>query len=357
MTHLLETAEQFLRNEVAPRANDIDHDPAALRWALDGLCERGLMALRRPPEFGGPGLEEMEFRRYQETVARYSGALAFLQTQHQTAANMIAKGENERLKHECLPRMADGGRLIGIGFSQLRRPGPPVLAATPDDGGYRLSGDAPWVTGYGMYPEFMVGGTLPDGRAVFGLVPFGDSDRAGSARVSEPMRLAAMESAQTVSVRFESFLLRSEDVVTTKPAGWIHANDMLNVTLQGFFAIGCSLAGTDILAAAAERRKSDAIASACAALRSEVADCRTALAQAQSAGEELQAGQKLAARAWAIDLAVRCAHAAITASGGAANTAAHPAQRVYREALVYTVSAQTQPILEATLLRLAERSG
>ncbi|MGA9379609.1 MAG: cyclase family protein, partial [Phormidium sp.] len=47
-----------------------------------------------------------------------------------------------------------------------------------------------------------------------------------------------------------------------------------------------------------------------------------------------------------------CAHAAITVSSGAANLKSHPAQRVYREALVFTVSGQTEGIKAATLQRL-----
>jgi hypothetical protein len=57
-------------------------------------------------------------------------------------------------------------------------------------------------------------------------------------------------------------------------------------------------------------------------------------------------------RAWAIDLAVRCAHAAVTVSSGAANYSNHAAQRVYREAIVFTVSGQTTAVMEATLNRL-----
>jgi hypothetical protein len=30
----------------------------------------------------------------------------------------------------------------------------------------------PWVTGFGLFQEFIVAAVLPDGGAVFGLVPF-----------------------------------------------------------------------------------------------------------------------------------------------------------------------------------------
>ena len=168
---VLESAVRYLREEVAPRAQEIDHDTEALRRALGGLCDRGLMALRRPEAYGGPGVSEGTFRRFQQEVARVSGALAFLQTQHQGAVGMIASSENTALKDEYLPRVANGERLVGVGFSQLRRAGPPVMRAEEAGGGYVLDGHVPWVTGWSLYPEFLVGASLPDGRALFAVVP------------------------------------------------------------------------------------------------------------------------------------------------------------------------------------------
>ncbi|HZH98235.1 MAG TPA: acyl-CoA dehydrogenase family protein [Fimbriimonadaceae bacterium] len=354
MSDTLGRAEEFLRSEIGPRANDIDSDPEELRGALRGLCDRSLMALRRPDEYGGPALGEAEFRQFQESVARYSGSLAFLQTQHQSAGSMIARSENSDLKSAYLPRMANGERLVGIGFSQLRRAGSPVMRADRTHGGYVLQGTVPWITGWTFYPEFLIGATLPGGEAVFGIVPFTEQE---GIRLSPPMKLAAMESALTVSGEFDGWLLRDELVAFVKPARWIKNNDMINITLQGHFALGCARAGLDILERAAESKPFPFIRDAYAALDVELNLCREATASAQpSAGEE-STQERLAIRAWAIDLAVRCAHAAVAGSSGAANSLRHPAQRVYREALVYTVSAQTPEIMEATLQRLVRNDS
>lgn len=354
---LLEYAEQYLREHVAPQAQEIDRDPDALGEALRGLCERNLMALRRPVEYGGPALGEAAFRRFQESVARASGALAFLQTQHQSAAAMLARSENEGLKQAWLPAMADGAKLMGIGFSQLRRPGEPLLRAAQVEGGYRLDGHVPWVTGHGFFPEFLVGAQLPDGQAVFGVVPLEAKVQKGGGvlRIGPVMRLAAMESAQTVTADLEGWFLPEDQVAFLRPAGWIHTNDMINITLQGFFALGCARAGLDMLRQAYKKRGADFLKAAWDALDAEVGECREAMASAQRADGERTTEEKLKLRAWAIDLAVRCAHAGVAASAGAANSADHPAQRIYREALVYTVSAQTAPIMEATLARIVGR--
>lgn len=349
---VLERAESYLSECVAPRAADIDLDPAALGEALRGLCERELMALKRPKEYGGPQVGEQAFRQFQEAVARVSGSLAFLQTQHQSAVSMIARGDNDALKQAYLPHMADGGKLVGIGFSQLRRSGPPIMTATPVDGGYVLTGQVPWVTGLGFYQEFLVGATLPSGEAVFGVAPF---EARPGIEVGPVMRLAAMESAQTVAMSFDGWFLPDDLVAFTKPPNWIHTNDQINITLQGFFALGCARAGLDVVLAAFEKKRAEFVEQAWKALDEELAECRGAMVEAQRLGGDETTNEKLRLRAWAIDLAVRCAHAAVAASSGAANDIRHPAQRIYREALVYTVSAQTTPIMEATLERLAAR--
>ena len=133
---------------------------------------------------------------------------------------------------------------------------------------------------------------------------------------------------------------------------------MINITLQGFFALGCARAGLDQLQAAYATRKSDFMAAAYNSMSEELDACKALMVSLQETGdEETTTEEKLEARAWAIDLAVRCAHAGVTAHSGAANSLAHHAQRVYREALVYTVSAQTTPVMKATLRRLSARGN
>lgn len=349
----LDEALRYLREEVRPQAQAIDRDPAALRLALDGLFQRRLMALKVSPELGGGGFDDVEFRTFQEEVARASGTLAFLQTQHQSAAAMLAKCDRPEIIRDLIADMSSGKRRIGVGFSQLRRSGPPIMRAIHTEGGYALEGDVPWVTGLGFYQEFLLGATLPDGECAFALVPL--EDRPGL-QVSEPMRLASMESAQTVSVKFDGYRVTPEEILMRRPKDFIAKNDTINITLQGQFLIGCAMAGVDVVREAAERRGLDFLNDSADSLATEIDACRAAMERSQDSLEPETAPKRLKLRAWAIDLAVRCAHAAITVSSGAANSLDHAAQRIYREALVFTVSAQTTDIMRATIERLIERS-
>jgi len=65
----------------------------------------------------------------------------------------------------------------------------------------------------------------------------------------------------------------------------------------------------------------------------------------------------LALRARAVALAGRCAHAGLVASAGAGNTAGHPAQRIYREALAFTVLGLDPQLQAAAVHRLARADG
>jgi alkylation response protein AidB-like acyl-CoA dehydrogenase len=349
---LLQTAETLLRTSIAPNAEAIDQDPEALRWALHELGKANLLALRLPSEWGGAAAHPQDFQQFQTLVARYSGSLAFLQAQHQSAGSLLAQSDNTALKEKYLPYMGSGQMLMGISFAHLRRAVSPVKAL-PVDGGYQLDGRSPWVTGSGFFQNFIVAAELPDGQAVYGVVPFQTTpqSKGGELVCGEPMRLAAMQTTQTVTVDFTRWFLPAPQVITIKPETAMEQSDRRQVLHHAFYAIGCAQAGLDLLLTLSEKRAVAAIATAHDQLAQELETCWQSLLAAPPNLEHF--AENLSLRAWAIELANRCAHAAVTAASGIANCCHHPAQRIYREAMALTVFGQTTAVLEATLARIA----
>jgi alkylation response protein AidB-like acyl-CoA dehydrogenase len=344
--------EAFLRTWVRPRAAAIDRDVSALREALDEMGRRGLLGLRVPAEFGGTGLEAAAFRRFQEASARASGALAFLESQHQSACGLVARSPNAALKARLLPRFARGEVRSGIAFSHLRRAGPPALAATPVPAGYRLEGTLSWVTGWGLFETCVTAGSLPDGRTIFVTHDLAES---ATLRASPPLSLAAMEVTQTVSLEARGLFVPEGDVVDVHSGSWIRENDRLAIALQSPLALGCAQAGIDGVREESEKRGNPGMAGAAARLEAELGECRAAAYRAMEEKEDVEKGLK--ARAWAIELAGRAAHAAVLAAAGQGNVVPHAAQRVWREALAFSVLALTPPIQGAALDRLAALGG
>ncbi len=346
---ILNSTETYLNNFVAGDAELIDSNSEALKKALIGLEERSLLALRVPQKWGGADIDAETFYEYQELTARYSGALGFLQTQHHSATSMLANSDNEVLKSRCLSAIALGELRLGVGFSHLRRSGNPAVTATPAKDGYLLSGQVPWVTGFGLFHQFIVAAVLPDNRAVFGLLPFANVEsESGKIACGEIMPLIAMNSTNTVTVTLTNWLLDESQIICLHPKDWIVENDRKNVLNFLPATFGCIRAGLDIVEVAAKAKNSDSIAHACQTLENKLDRLKEDFQQSQYSST----AEKLALRAKAIDLAVRCGHAAVVVSSGAANSKMHPAGRVYREALVYTVSGQTKDVMAATLDRI-----
>jgi alkylation response protein AidB-like acyl-CoA dehydrogenase len=348
----LQTVHIYCQNEIAPQANELDRSPEAIRKALLGLGERQWLALRLPTKSGGMDLDTISFWQFQIILARHSGALCFLQAQHQGAATQIFKTQNQTLREEYFPHLARGKKLLGVGFSQLRRQGEPIVKAFPIDGGYRISGVIPWVTGAGIFEEFILGATLPTGEALYGIAPLKTIDCSENGRMlaSEPLFLAAAQATQTVSLTLDNWFLEAAKIVSLQPPEAIHLQDRQNVLNHSTFALGCAWAGLDIVAFIMKKKPLLSIQKTWQLLQTQLNNLQEKILTDSEATYE----QKLQWRSQAIILANRCAHAAVIVASGEANLMSHPAQRIYREALLFSISGQTTDVLEATLSSLTD---
>ena len=364
MSSNLELVRKWLHQEIAPIANQIDCQPKILQQALQSMGDRNLLALKVPVALGGAGMDELNYRHWQIMMARTSGALTFLQTQHQSAMAMLAKSNNEYLQQEFLGNVIKQNMLIGVGFSHLRRLGKPMMRARETAEGYLFTGKVPWITGYQFFDYFICGATLTDGRELYGVFPFGERSRRkgahelgehssanGKIMISQPMKLIAVTATNTVSAEIDNWFVASQNIVQLKPPGSIHLSSRQNILNHGFLALGCAYAGLDILWQLAEKKQLDFLKETWQSLEWEVKQCYE-LTISSISSKEIDDLQKLQLRVKAINLAQRCSMAAVIASSGAANDFSSHAGRVYREALLFSVSGQTTEVMEASLKEL-----
>ena len=356
----LKPVVHFLETQVQPVASDLDTSSAALFAMFESASQLGLLTPKAPQEWGGAGLSSTAYQHLQAAIAAHSGALTFLLTQHQSAASFLLATDNEALKAVYLPAMATGKKRVGVGFSHLRRTAPPAIAQ-PVPGGYRLSGEVPWVTGSGLFEEFVGAAVLPNGEAVFGLLPFGQAPvgldlnrERGEIAVGEPMAMAGMAATSTVRVQLHNWFLPEEKVLGTRPAGWLPQRDRANPLSPLGMILGCSVGACRVLKVAMQRRQmtDDFIEQLTAELQAEREQIEKAL-ETTAALPESAYEEKIALRGRAIAFMNQCAQAAMIAAGGAANGLHHPARRVYGEALVFSVSGQSNDGAIATLQALS----
>ena len=320
----VEQIDYSILQNITPVANEIDSNPRELEKALTSLGKSGLLGLQVPKKWGGLELNQQDYFNYQ-------------------------------LQQQYLPHLSYGKILLGIAFSQLRRSGEAPVKAVPTTDGYYIEGVVPWITGWGIFQEFIIAAKLPDGQAIFGMMPFVENNQLnGNITFSKPMQLCAINSTNTVSATVTNWFLPNSRLVSIKPKNYIQENDIKKILYFTSFALGCALAGIDVMIEASKNKSLAFITDTINSLTAEVNQCRSSIELANK-NPDIDFATKLNLRAKAINLAQCCAAAAVTVSSGAANDKNNAAQRVYREALVYTVSAQTTDIMEATLKTLIPR--
>ena len=352
--NILNLTQNYLEQNIKSQAAIIDRDPIKLQQALQDLGKLEILALKVPQSLGGSGLSAKDYAKFQILITRYSGALAFLQTQHQSAASMLASCNNQKLQNQYLPDMKTGKQLVGVGFSHLRRRGEPLVHAIAVEEGYLISGEVPWITGFDFFDNFIIGATLPDGKELYALLPFQDQVQAslGNIKFSEPLELISLAATNTVTAKIDNWLLAEEFVLYIKSKNYIHQTSVKKVIEHGFFALGCAYAALDILQQIYDKKQLEFIKQSFLSLKQEVINCETAMFDAL-ASETATYDSKLKLRSQAINLAQRCSQAAVIVSSGAANYLNNAAGRVYREALLFSVSGQTIDVMEMTLRQLS----
>ena len=349
---ILAEARRLAADVFRPHAQEADqggiHGPVEANVRM--LAGLGYFGLGISPDYGGMGADEATRREYTEVMASACGVTAFVQQQLHAGGGFVGGGRSQALKTEKLPRFASGTELCGVAFSHLRRPGPPMVTAERTDGGYRVSGKAPWVTGWSLLDSFILGAMrLPENDHIYFYVPKDGNEDALLPGPSIP--LAVMNASDTVEVTLDNLFLPDDYVLYERPAEALKRGDFCGITGHVYLPLGCARGSVFALNALAAQRRKEEFSQAAAEFQQEVDACRTEALQWSGACAELPdyKNRALHARAEAITLATRAAHAVVTATGGGAHLLSSPAQRLLRESIFYTTTAQTADVQSATL--------
>ena len=319
---------------LAPGAEATDRAAVVPRSHLDALGRSGLCGLYCPPE-PSPSAARAVF----EALAGACGVTFFVWVQHHAPVRMLARSANAALRERHLDDLCSGRVLGGVAFAYLRRPGPPAVAARRVPGGWRVDGEAPWVTSWGLAGLFSVAARVGDDV----VYVFVGGEPTPQVRPSPPLALAAMGASATVRLTFDGLFVPDEEVVAEMSYADWQAFDRLTTAQPNPAAFG--------IAATCVRLLADHDPEAARLFGTELDECRArSYGLADSGDADLST--LVAARAEGLGLAVRTATALVVAVGGRAMVSDHPAQRLLREAVFFTIQAQTPELRRATMDRL-----
>ena len=153
---VLAAARGLADDVLFPDAMRVDHLDAVPAAHLDALAAAGLYGAPVPVQAGGLGLDLGATCTVTEELASGCLATTFVWLQHRgLAMTLAADGTPAALRDRWLGPACLGQVRGGIALGGLI-PGPPLLRARPAGGGWRLDGEAPWVTGWGLIDLLLV---------------------------------------------------------------------------------------------------------------------------------------------------------------------------------------------------------
>ena len=274
----------------------------------------------------------------------------FIITQFVAACRRIAMSQDDDLKSELLPALASGQAFATVGISHLttsrRHLANPVLVADRVEGGWKLNGYSPWVTGGQAANQLVVGASLHDASQVLLVVPM---DLKGI-RVEPGFELVGLSASHTGKVSFDDVFVPDsrriagpgEDIMASPGAG--STGGLQTSTL----ALGLSLAAIRFLQKqVGERPELDENA---AALQGQFDYLR---GQLLNAAEGNPSCSRETLRTESNSLVLRSTQSALVAAKGAGYVEGHPVGRWCREALFFLVWSCPQGVAQANLCELA----
>lgn len=341
--------------ELAARADETD---ASGRFPAEQirLCgEAGVYEWFLAPEWGGQAWTDADIVRGYLALSRACLSTTFAITQRTGACRRIAGSDNQQLKERLLPELATSRSFATVGISHLTTSGrhlaKPMLAARPADGGWRLTGRAPWVTG-GVAADWVVlGASVVDGETATGeeLLIAVPRDAAGLT-VGDPFELVGVTASSTGPVLLEEVFVPREQLINGP------AEKVMSIGRGGntggyetsTLALGLASAALGYLGEEAAKRPD--LSEAHLRLDSEREGLREDLL-ATAAGQPACSNESLRTRA--NSLVLRATQAALSAAKGRGYVAGHPVGRWCREALFFMVWSCPAPVANANLCELA----
>jgi short/branched chain acyl-CoA dehydrogenase len=367
---LRDTVREFARAEIAPVAEQLDHDKLFPYEIVRKLGELDLMGIPFPQRDGGAGGSTQDYAIVVEELTRVDSSVAITLCAHTSLGTQpLYLFGSERQKQEYLPRLCSGQMLGAFGLTEPE--------AGSDAGNTqtraRLDGDE-WVIN-GSKQFITNAGTDISGLVVITALTGGDAE--GRREISNilvengtvgyepgpPYRKMGWHASDTRPLSFSDCRVPYENLVGPRGDGLRQFLHVLDIGRIGVAAMGVGLAqgAFDEALAYARQRKAfgqpisrfQTIQAKLANLATEIEACRLLVQKAAWLKDQEQSFSLAAAQAKLMSgrLAVRVADQAVQIHGGYGYMEEYPVCRFYRDAKILTIGEGTDEIQELVIAK------
>lgn len=368
-TEIVRTVERFAEEKVRPKVADLERAGTFPQALVAEMAELGLFGLAVPEEYGGLGLRLPVFAAVFERLSRAWTTIAAYANSHATVAYAIATHGSEAQKRRYLPSLATGahrGALCltepgcGSDLQSIRG----TLFATAD--GYRLNASKTYVTNGDRATLLLTLARHPsrdgEAKARFSLALV--EKTFPGVEVTSAFHKMAFDLVDTMQIEMTDVPIPGDGLLGgSEGAGFRQLMDSLEVGRIAIAISAVGLAANAIEEArrfASERVTFGVTIDQHQAIQLKLADMATKLVAARlismEAAWQKETGRRsdmigAMAKLFASDMAVEIVQDAVRIHGGAGYIRDYAVERLYREALLYTIGEGTNDINRLVIFR------
>jgi short-chain 2-methylacyl-CoA dehydrogenase len=362
---LRDTVRDFARNEVAPRAAELDATKSFPYELVAKLGELGLMGIPFPAEYGGGGADNLSYALAVEELARIDSSVAITMAAHTSLGTMpIYLWGDDAQREEWLPQLCTGQRLAAFGLTEPEAgsdAGNTRTRARLDEGEWVIDGAKQFITNSGTEISACVTITARTGDDEISNIIVPNGTRGYE--VGEAYRKMGWNASDTRPLSFDDCRVPEGNLLGPRGQGFKQFLQILDGGRIGVAAMGLGLAQgalDEALAYAKERRAFGRPIASFQAIQGKIADIAT----------EIEAARLLTYRAAVLKdrgepftltaaqaklktgrLAVRAAEEAVQIHGGYGYIEEYPVCRFYRDAKILTIGEGTDEVQQMVIAR------
>ena len=354
-----ETVHRWSQDRLKPMAADIDRENYFPEKLWREMGELGILGIT-VDDYGGAGMGYLAHTVAVEEVARASAAVSLSYGAHSNlCVNQINLNGNEEQKSKFLPKLISGEHVGALAMSEPSAGSDVVsmqLTAEKRNGYYRLNGNKYWITNGPDASVLVVYAKTDMDAGSKGITAFIIEKEMAGFSTSKHFDKLGMRGSNTAELIFEDVEVPFENVLGEEGKG-------VNVLMSGldYERVVLSGIGTGIMAACldevlpyvVERKQFGKSIGDFQLMQGKIADMYTAMNSSRAYVYEVAKAcdrgnvtrqDAAACVLYASEEAMKVAHQAVQALGGAGYLSDNPVGRIFRDAKLMEIGAGTSEI-------------
>jgi len=241
---LLEQVTEFRDRVVSPHVVEWEKTRIFPAKALASASDLGLLGMEIDPDLGGLGMSFSQKLQVLDILSEVSMPYAFSLVNSHNVAVRLARHGTEDQRDRFLSDLLSGNKLgssaltepnAGSDFSSI------TTQASPEEGGWRLSGEKAWITNAASSTVIVVYAQTDPGSRARGIASFLiDGTKEGFERV-EPYDLIGSHAIGTAGFKLNSYFASDADLLAPAGEGFSAALATINEARTYVASMCCAM--------------------------------------------------------------------------------------------------------------------